>query len=275
MRFSACLTRLARPALAAAALAACAAPAAAQQLRVQYGVSILGIPLGRADLSGQVDPATYKVAVNAKLTGVAALVTSSRGAATASGALARGSIVPAAYANTSANSRETRTIRMSMGGGAVKGVDISPPIDNFPDRVPLTDAHKRNVLDPLSALVIPVPGAEATTGPAACNRTLPVYDGLTRFDVKLTYTGTRQVKAQGYAGAVAVCAVRYTPIAGHRQRKSVQFMEDNRDIEVWLAPVGQTRFVVPFRIAVATMIGKTVIEAEQFSVEGGGMKAGL
>ncbi len=245
-------------------------PANAQQARVRYSITLLGIPLGSATLTGQIEQPAYKIAIDAKLSGIAALVSSSRGAATANGVFLKGLVAPAAYANTSVNSKETRTVRMAMQGGMVKGVDISPPVPPIPDRVPLTEAHTRNIVDPLSALVMPVPGAEAVIGPAACNRTLPVYDGFTRFDVALTYAGTRQVKAKGYAGPVVVCSVRYTPIAGHRDRKPVRFMADNRDIEVWLAPVGEARVVVPFRISLATMIGTLVIEASDFLIEPNG-----
>jgi len=240
-------------------------PAAAEALRGRYGVTLLGVPLGQASLDGEVAGQSYKIAVNAKLTGIASIVSSSRGAAVASGAFLKGLIIPSAYANTSANTRETRTVRVAMSGGSVKGVDISPPIEPSPERVPLTDAHTRNIVDPLSALIMPVKGSEPVMGPAACNRTIPIYDGFTRFDVALTYSGLREVKAKGYKGPVVVCSVRYMPIAGHRNRKPVQFMTENRDIEVWLAPVATNRVVVPFRIALATMIGHLVIEAEEFS----------
>lgn len=239
--------------------------AQAEALHARYGVSLLGLPLGRAALDGEVAGQTYKIAINARLTGVASLVSSSKGAAVASGAFLRGLIVPSAYANTSANATQTRTVRVAMSGGSVKGVDISPPIDPSPERVPLTDAHTRNIVDPLSAMIMPVPGTEPIMGPAACNRTIPVYDGFTRFDVTLTYVAQRQVKVKGYAGPVSVCAVRYTPIAGHRNRKPVQFMAQNKDIEVWLAPVGANRVLVPFRISMATTIGHLNIEAEEFS----------
>ena len=239
--------------------------AQAEALHARYGVSLLGLPLGKASLDGEVAGQTYKIAINARLTGIASLVSSSKGAAVASGAFLRGLIVPAAYANTSANATQTRTVRVAMSGGSVKGVDISPPIDPSPERVPLTDAHTRNIVDPLSAMIMPVPGSEPIMGPAACNRTIPVYDGFTRFDVTLTYIGQRQVKVKGYAGPVSVCAVRYTPIAGHRNRKPVQFMAENKDIEVWLAPVGANRVLVPFRISMATMIGHLNIEADEFS----------
>lgn len=258
-------TRLIRLAGLALGLGLWSLSAQAEALHARYGVSLLGLPLGTAALDGEVAGQAYKIAINARLTGIASLVSSSKGAAVASGAFLRGLIVPSAYANTSANATQTRTVRVAMSGGSVKGVDISPPIDPSPERVPLTDAHTRNIVDPLSAMIMPVPGTEPIMGPAACNRTIPVYDGFTRFDVTLTYIGQRQVKAKGYAGPVSVCAVRYTPIAGHRNRKPVQFMAQNKDIEVWLAPVGANRVLVPFRISMATLIGHLNIEAEEFS----------
>jgi len=258
-------TRLLRLAGLALGLNLWSLSAQAEALHARYGVTLLGLPLGKASLDGEVAGQTYKISINARLTGIASLVSSSKGAAVASGAFLRGLIVPSAYANTSANATQTRTVRVAMSGGSVKGIDISPPIDPSPERVPLTDAHTRNIVDPLSAMIMPVPGSEPIMGPAACNRTIPVYDGFTRFDVTLTYIGQRQVKAKGYAGPVSVCAVRYTPIAGHRNRKPVQFMAQNKDIEVWLAPVGANRVLVPFRISMATMIGHLNIEADEFS----------
>jgi hypothetical protein len=41
-------------------------------------------------------------------------------------------------------------------------------------------------------------------------------------------------------------------------------MENNKEMEVWLAPVGESRITLPLRISVATMVGTTVIEATEF-----------
>ena len=80
-------------------------------------------------------------------------------------------------------------------------------------------------------------------------------------------SGEREVSAKGYRGPVAVCAVRYVPIAGHRRdRPATKFMADNKDLEVWLAPIDGARVLMPFRVSVRTMIGTTVIEASEFSV---------
>jgi len=258
-----------RPLALAGVLAALAAPAGAETLQAQYSVTLVGLPIGTATLSGEFGP-SYSIEAQAKLTGLAGMVANSRGGARATGALGNGRPQAATYATTAANKEGTRTVRMALGGGAVKGVDISPPFEDKPGRIALTDAHRRGVVDPLSALVMPAGGI----GPAACNRTLPVFDGYTRFDVTLAFVGTRTVQARGYSGPVAVCAARYTPIAGHRpDRPGTKFMADNRQMEAWLAPVGNSGVLVPYRIAVRTMIGTTVIEAKEFVVSGQTQKA--
>jgi hypothetical protein len=76
------------------------------------------------------------------------------------------------------------------------------------------------------------------------------------------------VRTQGYSGPVAVCAARYTPIAGHRpDRASTKFMAANKAMEVWLAPVGASGFVAPYRISVKTQIGTVVLDAQEFAIQ--------
>jgi hypothetical protein len=240
-----------------------AVPAQAETFKAQYAVTLMGLPLGVATLNGDFGGAAYKIAAYTQLTGVASMVANSKGSAQASGSIQAGRVIPAGYATTAANADATRTVRMSEAGGTATGVEIVPPFDEKPDRVPVTDAHKRGVVDPLSALVMPSSGL----GPEACGRRLPIFDGYTRFDVSLSYVGQRQVKSDGYVGPVAVCAARYTPIAGHRaNRPSTKFMAENKDMEVWLAPVGESGALTPYRIAVKTQVGQVVIEAKSFQV---------
>ena len=242
---------------------------AAEAFSGVYSVSLVGLSLGSATLAGKVNGADYKIEAYANLTGLASAVSGAKGSAVATGAIQNGQLAPASYATSSSNSKETRTVRIGMNAGNVRAVDIQPPFENMEGRVPVTDAHKRNIVDPLSALIMPVKAGEASNGPAVCGRSIPVFDGYTRFNVELAYAGTRQVAAQGYNGAVIVCKARYKPVAGHRPgRKATQFMVDNKDMEVWLAPIAGGRVMVPYRIAVRTMVGMTVIEARKFVVTG-------
>jgi len=244
-----------------------AGAAGAASIDARYDVSLLGISLGEASLSGGIDGNGYKLDMAAKLTGLVGGVTGGRGSGVATGTLIGGRLTPKSFAVSSASSSESRTVRMALAGGDVAAIEIEPPIDAKPDRVPLNGSHQRNVLDPLSAFLMPVSGKGKD---AACNRTLPIFDGAARYDIKLSSAGTRQVELDGYKGPVSICQARYVPIAGHRAlRPSTKFMAENRDITTWLAPVAGTDMMVPVRISVKTMIGTAVIEASSFKVDPG------
>lgn len=254
-------------------LALLAAPAAAQAdtLAIRFGITMLGLALGTATLNGSLDGGTYRVEAGTKLTGLAAMMSSSKGSAVSTGALVKNYVAPSTYATTAASSEITRTVRMAIAGGAVKAVDISPPFEDKPGRVPLTDESRRGIIDPLSSVLMGVPDGQPLVGPTACNRTLAIFDGYVRFNVTLAYTGTRMVKARGYSGPVSVCAARYVPLAGHRpERSATKYMINNKQMEVWLAPVEKAHVVVPYRIAVQSQVGMLVIEAQDFVVEPGG-----
>lgn len=255
-------------------LALAATAAAAETIKARYSVSLIGLHIGEASAEGWIEPANYKIDLNAHLTGVASWIAHVKMALASSGLIRRGAVLPNAYATTSANSHAIRTLRMSLTAGTVRAVDISPPFDDFEGRVPVTAANKHNVLDPMSALIMAVPAGEPLVGPSACNRTLPIYDGVVRFDLSMSYVGTRNVEVKGYSGPVSVCAVRYRPVAGHRaDSQSTKFMAENREIEAWLAPVEPAHIVVPFRVSLRTLAGMAEIEATEFSIEPDNMTA--
>jgi Protein of unknown function (DUF3108) len=250
------------------AAGACAANADADVLHATYRVSLIGLPIGAANLNAELSPTSYSIQGDAKLTGLARILSNAQGASTGNGAIIDGHVSPATFATIAASSQMTRTIRMALADNAVKGVDIAPPFDEKPDRVPLGPHDEQNIVDPIGAVVFPAPTSGPALSPAACNRKIPIFDGYTRFDIDLTYVGERHVKAKGYDGPVVVCAFRYVPISGHRRdRPATKFMADNKELEVWLAPIERDHLLFPFRVSAKTMIGTTVIEASEFRVE--------
>lgn len=254
--------------LAMALAAATTPPAYAETFRATYALSMIGLSIGNAYATAALQPDAYKIDIGVKLAGVAALVSNAKGAATASGAIAGTGVLPAAYANTSANAQETRTIRMGLDAGNVRAVDIQPPFLDASDRVPVTDIMKRGILDPVSALLMRVPDGQPMVGPNVCDRKLSIYDGLVRFDVALSYSGTRNVQTRGFAGPVTICTARYTPIAGYRRDSSAtKFMADNRNMEVWLAPYEKVRIVVPYLVSIRTSAGTLLVQASDFHLE--------
>ncbi|MGU3538931.1 DUF3108 domain-containing protein [Methylobacterium sp. A54F] len=268
---------LRRAALIGLGLAAGLAPAEAARrpgraapatVTVDYGINLAGLPIGTAQLSGAVEGARYRMDVSATLTGLVGAITGGMGSARASGVIAAGP-QPNAFSIATRTANSGIAVRMALSRGNVVQSEVTPPLIDMGDRVPVSAANKRGVMDPASALIMPAHARGDLTDPENCNRTLPVFDGATRFNVVLSYAETRTVEKPGYAGPVLVCNARYQAIAGHRpDRPGVRFMEENRDMSVWLAPVEGTRVLLPLRISVRTTLGTNIIEATRWARAG-------
>ncbi|GLS17263.1 hypothetical protein GCM10007874_02780 [Labrys miyagiensis] len=252
-------------------LAPALASAGSTATTIRYGVTLAGLPIGTANLNINLsDGGPYKINAAAKVGGVISLISDGRGSASASGRLTSTVPIPSAYALNSIAGKKPQTVQMALASGNITAVELQPELPPRKDRVPVTTADKHGVLDPLSAMLVPVSGNGDALEPAACRRTLPVFDGATRFDVKLSYARTENVDGKGYSGPTIVCSARYVPIAGHRpDRDQTKFMVANRDIELWLAPLKGTHVLAPFKIIVGTQIGRLTLDATRFGGSGG------
>ena len=245
----------------------CASAARAASLRVDYAITLAGLSLGNAGLDGTFDDSSYDMRLSGRLTGlVGALSGNSTGGAAARGVVTSSRVVSNGFSANARSGENQRTVMLGVNGGNVTSISIVPPFERNHPVVPLGDGDRRNVTDPLSGLVGVMQGGKLED-PANCSRTIPVFDGTQRFNIMLSYGGSRLVRKPGFTGNVVVCNIRYVPVAGHRtDRPSVQFMRDNRDMSVWLAQVEGTRLLLPLRISVQTQVGLSVVEAVGWKV---------
>ena len=118
----------------------------------------------------------------------------------------------------------------------------------------------------MTASLMRVPGSGDTLVPQACQRTLAIFDGRMRYDLQLSFKRLDRVSTErGYQGVTVVCAVRFSPIAGHiPDRAAIKYLIQLRDIELSLAPIAGTRVMVPYRVSVPTPLGVGVMQATQF-----------
>src|SRR5262245_66053578 len=83
----------------------------------------------------------------------------------------------------------------------------NPPVDNDPNRVPITEASQRGVLDPMTAALVRMPGNGDPLVPESCQRTQEVFDGRLRYDMRFAFKRMDKVKAiKGYSGPGVVCS---------------------------------------------------------------------
>ena len=188
------------------------------------------------------------------------------GTGSSQGTLSAGQPVPTSYVATITNDKRVDDVRMVFSGGNLKDYTVEPPLGPHPDRIPVTDADRRNVLDPMTSTLDPVSGSGDPVSPQACDRKVSVFDGRLRFDLRSEFKRMEMVKAEkGYQGPVVVCAVYFIPVSG--------YIPDRSRSDIWprcaTPRCGWRRFparamLVPFRFSLPTPIGTGVLQATRF-----------
>jgi Protein of unknown function (DUF3108) len=251
-----------------AALAADARHSAAAQTRLnaEYVATIAGLPIGHGNWVIEIAEDQYSAAASGATTGLLRVFTSARGTGSAQGSFNGDQAMPTSYVATIDYDRKIDDVRIVMAGGNVKDYSAEPPLIPHPDRIPVSDVDRRNVVDPMSSTINHVGGTGDPVSPLACGRKVAVFDGRVRYDLRSEYKRMETVKAErGYQGPAVVCAVYFEPISGYiPSRAAIKYLIQLRDAEVVLAPIAGTRVVVPFRFSLPTPLGLGVLQATQF-----------
>jgi hypothetical protein len=236
------------------------------KLDARYTAWLAGIPIGRGTWVLDIADDQYTAAATGTTTGLLRVFASGQGSSTARGIISNGQTVSSTYSSTITADKKTDEVRMTLGGGGVQDFVAEPPLPPNAERIPLTDAHRRGVIDPMTASLMRTPGTGNPVSQEVCQRKVSIFDGRMRYDVQLAFKRMDKVKAEkGYQGPAVVCAVYFAPIAGHiPDRTAIKYLIAQRDMELWLAPVAGTRVLVPFRVSIPTPIGLAVLEANQF-----------
>jgi hypothetical protein len=239
---------------------------ASQRLEAEYTVTIAGIPIGRGNWIIEISDDQYTAAASGATTGVLRFFTGARGTGAVHGTVSAGQPVPNTYGATITYDRRVDDVHISLVGGNVTDFAAEPPLPPAPERIPVTDADRRGVTDPMTSMLNRVAGTGDPVVPEACNRKVAVFDGRVRYDLHSEFRRIETVKAErGYEGPAVVCAVFFTPIAGYvPDRPAIKYLVTLHDAEVWLAPIAGTRVLVPFRFSMPTPLGQGLLQATQF-----------
>lgn len=237
------------------------------RLDAKYEASLAGLAIGKGTWVVDIGDEQFTATLSAGTAGLMKSIGSGNGSGASNGRIVQGQLAPVNYLSTINYGKKAEIIRITLGGGNVKDSSIEPEPPVTPDRIPVTDAHRRNVLDPMTGSLLRVSGNGEMLGPDACrNRTMSVFDGRMRYDLTLDYKRVENVKAEkGYQGAAVVCAVYFKPIAGYvPDRASIKYVAAQRNMEIWFAPIAGTRVLVPFKIMIPTPVGMGLVEATEF-----------
>ncbi|MEN3348303.1 MAG: hypothetical protein V7632_1938 [Bradyrhizobium sp.] len=236
------------------------------RLEAQYEATLAGIPVGKGSWTVDIGDEVFSASAQGGTAGLLKAFSGGTGTGASQGRVVNGVPVATAYIATTTTAKKSETIRMVLAGGAIKDsvIEPEPPIDA--DRIPVTDAHKKGVFDPMTGSLLRVPGNAEFMSPDVCRTGAGVFDGRMRYDLKLDFKRVEMVKAErGYHGPALVCAVYFVPIAGYiPDRPVIKYLAAQRNIEIAFVPIAGTRLLVPFRMTIPTPLGQAMLEATSF-----------
>src|SRR6202041_2796144 len=236
------------------------------RLDARYEATLAGIPVGKGAWTIDISDDQYTAAASGGTAGLLKAFAGGTGTGASQGRVVNGALVSTNYSASTTTSKKTEAIHMVLSGGNVReyAIEPEPPVD--PERIPVTDAQRRGVFDPMTGSMLRVAGSGDPLSPEACRTGAAIFDGRMRYDLKLDYKRMETVRAEkGYQGPVVVCAVYFSPIAGYiPDRAGIKYLAAQRHIEIAFAPVAGTRILVPFWMKIPTPLGPAMLEATQF-----------
>jgi hypothetical protein len=242
-------------------------PAFAQgRLDAHYEATLSGIPVGTGAWTIDISDDQFSASASGGTAGLLKAFSGGSGTGAAQGRVVNGLPVATNYSASTTTAKKTEAIHMVLSNGNVReyGIAPEPPVD--PDRLPVTDAHRRGVFDPMTGSMLRAPATVDPLSPEVCRTGAAIFDGRMRYDLKLDFKRMEMVRAErGYHGPALVCAVYFSPVAGYiPDRPVIKYLAAQRNIEIAFVPVAGTRILVPFWMRIPTPLGPATLEATQF-----------
>ncbi|HWA31024.1 MAG TPA: DUF3108 domain-containing protein [Rhizomicrobium sp.] len=205
----------------AAVACAAAAPASGatdgNTLGVGYTIAFWSLPFGHTHYDGQMTPTGYSAKMHFETSGIVSVFWKSTIDATVAGHLGAHSITPVVYDSYSQDrDKPMQRVKVTFDGD-VPQTTAEPPYNTT--KYPVSDAQKKDTLDPMSAITAILSGV-TVTDKNPCGTGVQVFDGRRRYNVSFTYKKDEHVKlANGlFDGNAHLCQIHYDQIAGYKQK---------------------------------------------------------
>jgi len=229
-----------------------------------YKLSFAGFGVGDYRFNAQFDKNGYTATGHTK---VSALFGTFKwvGDFSGSGALDAAGIRPSAFQMSYKTKKKVTSVKLGFTGPGVTSIALVPQRSPSPEVIKLKPENLQNVFDPMAAMIAVSDARSAD----ACNRTLPVFDGKVRYDLRLSFKGHEQVKGRNPSGQpkeLVVCRVKYVPIAGHKPKDFEDPWIDYNNIEIALRAVPKVGIYVPYRVTVPSSLGNAVMTADTINI---------
>jgi hypothetical protein len=210
----------------------------AQGTTVNYSMTIAGLPIGSATMVLTPNGTSTAVSIKGHAGGpfeigrMSATASISAGqiqvqsqsgsgkSASSATLVSRGAPGSSVFSYNGQTDRGPAKIAMTLAGGRATTLDVAIPDNPNAVRVPVTDAHKTGVVDPLSLLGQIIRPGGSFQPDTLCGRSNAVFSGQSRYNLTGTTSVPALAKGLPPGWSAVSCRVTFTPVSGHRIDKN-------------------------------------------------------
>ncbi|HEX3664953.1 MAG TPA: DUF3108 domain-containing protein [Rhizomicrobium sp.] len=219
-------------------------------VNLAYSIAFWSIPFGQTSYEGRFVNGGYTAASHFETSGIVSLFWQAIIDASASGRFAGTALAPSRYDSfyrRGSSKKERVTVTFDRNGVTTFA---DPPYDTT--KYPVSDAQKREALDPMSAITLVLTATNADRA-NPCGTVAPVFDGRRRYDIEFAYVRDEPVNLGPlYSGSAHLCRLHYKQIAGFKPKilkEGAAFPPIYGDfVEIAAPEAPQHRYIVPLKL---------------------------
>ncbi len=239
------------------ALATFASPVAAAPLKAKadYAVTLGGTHIATVTIDFSDDGKTYKLGLNARISGLARMVASGSARLQSVGTSSGPELRSQKFDLLTSAGGQDIAVAVTYAAGDVNTFVVTPPIINNIDRVAI---ERRQLVGGINDMAAAFVLRGKALDKSLCERKLQIFTGVERFNLAMRYAREEVAtsKRTGYQGPVVLCSVSYTPISGHYVTSEITtYLEKSERILIWYAPLKNEGHYIPYRALIATEAG--------------------
>lgn len=246
-------------------------PANAAKVGVDYTIAFWTIPFGSTRFDIRLGADSYQTSSHFETSGIVSAFWQSIIDASSTGQISPRGVAPTEYDSLyRRGSTKRQRVKLTYGSDGMPVVFADPPYNL--QKYPVTDAQKKDALDPLGAATSVLAGMRAS-GSNPCGAIAAVFDGRRRYNIEFTYLRDETVKLENglYSGKAHLCQLHYDQIAGFKPK----ILKEGRELPPafgWFAEIPSAsaphgHFILPLKLWASTGFGTVTATLTQMKIE--------
>lgn len=236
-------------------------PAVAEEVRnrTDYTIALAGLRLADARFHARRNGERYEIDAEIASTGLGEFLANTKARMSSAGEVRGGRFLPSKFMFRYKYGKRQRLFETRFEDGNVVSSIVEPqPKKRRKGWIPVQPEDLKSVTDPVAGLVMPGDGDP-------CRGKIPVYDGESRLDLRLSRKREQPFTTEGFSGPAIVCALRYEPKSGYRKgHRDVEYVRRLTNMEIWFAKSTPMDVYAPVFLSVPTKYGTLTVTATRF-----------